>query len=495
MIACQVLLTFFVIQWLLVRFDQEKQILAKELERELRASEDKMLDSLLLNKVVNPIIKGDRKPKVQMYVMSDTTPSGLFVQKPSGIIFNDSALAKKVIIRGQNSGITDIIVRRNSKANQKPKPIQISSNFTVESHDDDDVLTDKMILRSIKVFTNQVADSTKHTKTFNFKFSTFVDSASIKNDFRSQPLARNFNLAWSTNDSVQNHKGIFLVTGINGSSLSVKISKYQFYLIKKLLAQILFGLILLVLTGAAFIISFISLKRQMSLNIIRNEFVANISHELKTPVATVKVALEALQTFDLKNEPDKVDEYIRIAQVEMNRLEVLVQNVLTSSIYDGTSNGFMQTEKVSLKSIVDEVVKSMQIRLKQIDAQLTVDAEDLDFTIDADRLHIQGVLINLIDNSLKYVEGNPEIAVKLFEEKGRIILTVSDNGIGIPDEYISKVFDKFFRVPTQNRHNVKGYGLGLSYAAMVMKQHQGMISVENLNEGGCRFTLSFPKQG
>lgn len=233
----------------------------------------------------------------------------------------------------------------------------------------------------------------------------------------------------------------------------------------------------------------------MELNIIRNEFVANISHELKTPVATVKVALEALQTFDLKNEPVKADEYIRIAQAEMNRLDMLVQNVLTSSIYDGASNGFMQPERVSLKSIINEVTQSMQIRFQQMNAQLTVDAEGFDFNINADRLHVHGVLINLIDNSLKYVESSPKIAVKLWEENSRVILTVSDNGIGIPDEYISKVFDKFFRVPTQNRHNVKGYGLGLSYAAMVMKQHKGTIGVENLKEGGCRFTLSFPKQG
>jgi len=490
MIASQILLTFFVIQWLLVRFEQEKQMLTKELERELRASEDKMLDSLLLKKVVNPIMKGDKKPKVQMYVMTDSVSSNVIALKAKDRGCIDSMSPNKIVISGSSPEISNVIVDNTSKHDT----IRIKSNFKVEANGEN-VLSDKLILRSLKVFTNRVADSTKNTKTFNFKFSTFVDSAFIKNDFEKKPITSNFKLFWTNSDSVNDHRGIYLTTGINGSSLSVNISKYQFYLIKKLYPQILFGLILLILTGAAFAISFNSLKKQMELNVIRNEFVANISHELKTPVATVKVALEALQTFDLKNEPVKADEYIRIAQAEMNRLEMLVQNVLTSSIYDGAANGFMQPERVSLKSIVDEVTQSMQIRLQQMDAQLTVDAEGSVFNINADSLHVQGVLINLIDNSLKYVEASPKIGIKLWEENSRIILSVSDNGIGIPDEYISKVFDKFFRVPTQNRHNVKGYGLGLSYAAMVMKQHKGTIDVENLKEGGCRFTLSFPKQG
>ena len=490
MIASQILLMFFVIQWLMVRFDQEKQMLTKELERELRASEDKMLDSLLLKKVVNPIMKGDKRPKVQMYVMTDSVRSNVIALKTKKKGCIDSILPNEIVISGNSPEISEVVVDKRSKHDN----IHIKSDFKVEANGEN-VLSDKLILRSLKVFTNKVADSTKNTKTFNFKFSTFIDSAFIKSDFEGKPITSNFKIFWTDKDSNTNNKGIYISTSINGSSLAVNISKYQIYLIKTLLPQILFGLILLILTGVAFAISFISLKKQMELNIIRNEFVANISHELKTPVATVKVALEAIQTFDLKNEPAKADEYIRIAQAEMNRLEMLVQNVLTSSIYDGASNGFIQPERVSLKSIVDEVTQSMQIRFQQMNAQLTVDTEGFNFDINADRLHVQGVLINLIDNSLKYVEVNPKIAVKLFEENSRVILTVSDNGIGIPDEYISKVFDKFFRVPTQNRHNIKGYGLGLSYASMVMKQHKGTIGVENLKEGGCRFTLSFPKQG
>ncbi|MFC2118945.1 sensor histidine kinase, partial [Bacteroidota bacterium] len=113
--------------------------------------------------------------------------------------------------------------------------------------------------------------------------------------------------------------------------------------------------------------------------------------------------------------------------------------------------------------------------------------------ININKLYVQGVLINLIDNSLKYGSENINIKIGLAQNSSDIYVTVSDNGPGIPEKYISKVFDKFFRVPSDNKHNVKGYGLGLSFAHMVMKQHNGSIELKNLPEGGCSFKLCFPK--
>jgi len=108
-----------------------------------------------------------------------------------------------------------------------------------------------------------------------------------------------------------------------------------------------------------------------------------------------------------------------------------------------------------------------------------------------DKLHIQGVLVNLIDNSLKYGDKPVHININLAEQNGKIQLALTDNGPGIPEEYKEKVFEKFFRVPNANRHNTKGHGLGLSYAAQVMRQHNGSINVNNVAAGGCMFTLSF----
>src|SRR5690606_4272748 len=110
-----------------------------------------------------------------------------------------------------------------------------------------------------------------------------------------------------------------------------------------------------------------------------------------------------------------------------------------------------------------------------------------------DKLHMQGVLINLLDNSLKYADKQPEINISLSKTAGDIKITIADNGPGIPKEYLDKVFDKFFRVPTGDRHNVKGFGLGLSYSQQIMQQHGGSINVYNKPEGGCVFILILPK--
>ena len=151
----------------------------------------------------------------------------------------------------------------------------------------------------------------------------------------------------------------------------------------------------------------------------------------------------------------------------------------------------MQQESYDLQKLVQEVLQTMQLRLQQHNATASFTTEGTDFRIPIDKLHMQGVLVNLIDNSLKYGVAPVHINVALAAENGAVRLSFTDNGPGIPEEYKEKVFEKFFRVPTGNRHNAKGYGLGLSYAAQVMRQHNGNINVNNVAGGGCVFTLTF----
>lgn len=492
MVISHLLLTLFVIQWLVTRYAQEKSTLKKELTREFVESEEKMLDSLLMVKVVDPFLQKKGKPHFQMLVVRDSSKLNI--------------LRHRV---GNNKIERDCITVKNAEfIGHKPQSI----NIRIESKSDDDTtiiatnkadfvgdslksvnFRDKFLIQSIKVLSSKTPDLKGSKGSVFYKNTADLDSSILLKEFGKKVLANNFRLTWVRNDSTKKANAqLYFQSGMLDNRLGVNVEHFSFYLFRKIFPQIIFGLILILLTGASFIIAFVSLKKQVQLNKIRNDFVGNISHELKTPVATVKVALEALQSFNIKSEPVKADEYIQIAQIEMNRLDMLIQKVLTSSVYD-EAHELMQQEPLLLKDVVDEVIKSMQIRLNQAESQLTVDYGDENLTVFADRMHLQGVLINLIDNCIKYVEGKPSISIKIFREGANVILTVSDNGIGIPEEYLDKVFDKFFRVPNGNRHNVKGYGLGLSYAAMVMKQHKGDIRVENLKEGGCKFSLTFPK--
>lgn len=495
MITSHLLLTFFVLQWLYSHFGREKDSLVKELTREFSSSEEKMLDSLLLEKIVDPFLQTQEKGHVKMFVMSDSgkinITDGLGVKvkgrNPQGLIKTFG-----IIHRNRNSSKDSIQGDTNNSIKIKADSLKITANFIVDSLKPTD-LQEKFLIRSIKVLSDKVSDSNEPRNTISLRFAKGLDSAILIREFEKRTLINNFKLIWESNSKKpEDLSDIKFETKFLENSLMVYVLNYEFYLFRKIFPQIIFGLVLILLTGVAFIISFVSLKNQIQLNLIRADFVSNISHELKTPVSTVKVVLEALQSFNIKNEPAKADEYITIAQAELNRLDLLIQKVLTTSIYDDV-HSIMQFEPLSLKNVVNEVIASMQIRLSQVDAKINVDFVNEELNVNADRLHIQGVLINLIDNSIKYVQGKPKISIKAFQDKEGIILTLSDNGIGIPSEYLGKVFDKFFRVPTENLHNVKGYGLGLSYAAMVMKHHNGTISVENQKEGGCKFTLSFPK--
>jgi two-component system phosphate regulon sensor histidine kinase PhoR len=179
-----------------------------------------------------------------------------------------------------------------------------------------------------------------------------------------------------------------------------------------------------------------------------------------------------------------------MASSEMDRLELLATRVLNTSLLDA-GKIYLQQETHDLKTIVEDILQNMQLRFRQHQAKVSLTATGNSFLVNIDKLHVQGVLVNLLDNSLKYKMAPVNININLTENNGAVQLALSDNGPGIPEEYKEKVFEKFFRVPTGNRHNTKGHGLGLSYAAQVMRLHNGNIQVNNIAEGGCMFTLTF----
>jgi two-component system phosphate regulon sensor histidine kinase PhoR len=152
----------------------------------------------------------------------------------------------------------------------------------------------------------------------------------------------------------------------------------------------------------------------------------------------------------------------------------------------------LKEEIVDLAALVKEVVNSMKLQFEKYKAQVNVQLHGYHFSVEADRLHITSVLFNLLDNALKYSKENPSIHVELKDETERILLTITDNGIGIPVEFHKKIFDKFFRVPVGDTHNVKGYGLGLSYVAYVIQRHYGSIEVESQPGIGSRFIIKLP---
>ena len=263
------------------------------------------------------------------------------------------------------------------------------------------------------------------------------------------------------------------------------------YLIKKLISPILFSLFLVGVTVFSFGLLYRNLQRQRKLTEIKNEFISNITHELKTPIATVGVAIEALRNFNAINDPQRTKEYLDISQNELQRLSLLVDKVLKLSMFEKKEIE-LKYELLDLKGVVDEVVSSMRLQIEKHHAIVSTTVEG-DTHLQGDRLHLLSVVFNLLDNALKYGNGNIAIKFDLKEKANEVELSVADNGIGISPEYKDKVFEKFFRVPLGNTHNTKGYGLGLSYVSHVVQRHKGKIEVESQPGLGSKFIITLPK--
>ncbi len=266
------------------------------------------------------------------------------------------------------------------------------------------------------------------------------------------------------------------------------------YLLKKITTPLLFSLFLVGVTILSFVLLYRNLLQQKKLSELKNDFISNMTHELKTPIATVNVAIEALRNFGGIQSPERTKEYLDISAAELQRLGLLVDKVLKLSMFEKKELE-LRKENFDILKLVNEVTNTMKLQFEKNNAVVNIKAIGDNFMIEADRLHITSVIYNLLDNALKYSKGNPAIEISLSALPNDIIeLKVSDNGIGIPKEYKWKIFDKFFRVPSGNTHNVKGYGLGLSYLSEIIKRHMGFVDVESDVDKGATFIIKMPRK-
>lgn len=263
------------------------------------------------------------------------------------------------------------------------------------------------------------------------------------------------------------------------------------FLLKRISIPILFSVFLVAFTFLSFSLLYGNLLRQRRLADIKNEFISNITHELKTPIATVSVAIEAMRSFNASMDPQRSKEYLDISANELQRLSLLVDKVLKLSMFEKKEIE-LRYELLDMKELVDEVTSSMRLQFEKKGAQVTTHAEG-DTHLDGDRLHLVSVIFNLLDNALKYSTDHAEISLTIKGLSNKVQLIIADSGIGIPAEYQGRIFEKFFRVPTGNLHNAKGYGLGLSYVSHVITKHHGTIRVESEEGDGSKFYITLPK--
>lgn len=495
MISSQILLSLFLVYWLSTQYSENKNLLKKELQRELRQAEQQVIDSMLSSQLIDPIL-GDTKLQ-GIYMLNSNNEDTISLS--SEYAFSSDSVGQIVMQIEKNQNNTFHLPSSADSGSYLNITIGDSighSDSIVFNHSIQDT-SNKLLLQSIRLLISSVEKVNPEDQGLSTFFISTIDTALLKSLFYQFLLEKypGFSVYWVSGDQIDFDQSVFseilLQSALFEKEYNAVIQQYSTYLLKSISPQIIFALILLLITTLAFRTAYMSLKSQHKLLHLKNDFISNITHELKTPVSTVKVALEALLDFDMKTDPNRTKEYLEMAHSEMNRLDLLVNQVLNNSaLEDGRP--FVNLESVDLIKLMEKVLFSMQSRFEQVDAIIHFKPTEESLIITADKFHIHGVLVNLLDNSLKYCQKKPEIKLNIKQNADETILVLEDNGIGIPEEYLDKIFEKFFRVPNENRHNVKGYGLGLNYASLVMKQHHGFIKVKNLEEGGCQFALVFP---
>jgi len=231
--------------------------------------------------------------------------------------------------------------------------------------------------------------------------------------------------------------------------------------------------------------------KQKRLSEIKNDFVNNMTHELKTPISTISLASQMLNDRSIPDEQKNLGQISRIIQAESKQLGFQVERVLQMAIFDHGQLKLKQ-EEINLHDIIETVAQNFLLQIDKREGMLEFIPEADNTVIRGDLMHITNVISNLLENAMKYTKSTPEIRIATRNENESVIVSVIDNGIGIGKEDQKRIFDKFYRVPTGNIHNVKGFGLGLSYVKLIVEQHQGTIKLKSEPNKGSQFDIHLP---
>ena len=282
------------------------------------------------------------------------------------------------------------------------------------------------------------------------------------------------------------------LNGAKPNYLYVYFPKRSGYLLRETGFTIIPTVILTAFLIAIFVYTIMVIFRQKKLSMIKNDFINNMTHELKTPISTISLASQMLEDGSITNTPQTIEHISRVINQESKRLSYQVEKVLQMAVFNEGRLKF-KFKEFDVNKMIDTVAANFELRVKSKNGKLTTEKLAERSIINGDEVHITNVVFNLLDNAVKYSNEIPEIKITTENRNGELAVSVQDKGIGISKEHHTQIFDRFYRVPTGNIHNVKGFGLGLSHVKKIVDSHNAKIKVESAINKGTKFTILFPQ--
>jgi two-component system phosphate regulon sensor histidine kinase PhoR len=269
-----------------------------------------------------------------------------------------------------------------------------------------------------------------------------------------------------------------------------EMSNYIFSSVRFMVPSIIFTIVLLI----TFLFTLVVVFRQKRYSEIKNDFINNMTHELKTPIASISLAAQMMNDESVPKTEQMTKHLGTVIGDESKRLRFLVEKVLQMSMFDKKSVVFKRKE-LDLNEMVEQIAQTFSLRVEHTGGKIYTEIEAVDSGLYVDEVHFQNAITNLMDNAVKYRKPDEPLDIYLRtwnDEHNHLCLSIRDTGMGIKKENVKKIFDKFYRVHTGNKHDVKGFGLGLAYVKKVVDLHQGSIKVESEVGKGTKFTITLP---
>lgn len=277
-----------------------------------------------------------------------------------------------------------------------------------------------------------------------------------------------------------------------GNQLYVFFPNQQQFILRKMTATFAGSAVLILVIVACFYVAISTILRQKKLADIKNDFINNMTHEFKTPISTISLAVEmAQEQLSSAPEPARLTRYMGIIREETKRLGTHVEKVLQVALLDRGAVK-LKLKPVNVHDTIGRVLNTIGLQIEQKQGQVHLEFDAVDEVVEADEVHLSNILYNLLDNAIKYSPETPQITVRTRSLDNGVSMTIADRGIGMTKEQLNRIFEKFYRVPTGNLHDVKGFGLGLSYVKKMVEEHHGTIQVRSQPGEGSEFEVVIP---